>query len=92
MMSWPKSKKVQAAISFALAAWSATGVFVQFAMRSFNDFYFAPHKAYPYPYQTEAAARIALGLKCGMTFLVVFAILYFAQRGLAANRRNADTN
>jgi hypothetical protein len=51
---------IQAAISFAVAPLSAAFVLAQFAMKSWNDFYFPPHKAYPYPYPNELAARIAM--------------------------------
>jgi hypothetical protein len=55
-------------------------------MESFHHFYFPPHKAYPYPYPTELAARIAMYRDCGLTFLGVFTILYVAQRRFIATR------
>ena len=75
MMKWPRANGIQAAIAFTVALLSAAFVFVQFAMESFNHFYFPPHKAYPYPYPTELAARIAMWRDCSLTFLGVFAIL-----------------
>lgn len=87
-MKWPQSKGLQAAIAFAVALLSAFFVFARIAMESFNHFYFPPHKAYPYPYPTEWAARIAMCRDAGLTFLVAFAILYVAQRRFIATRRN----
>jgi hypothetical protein len=92
MMKWPQAKGIQAAIAFAVALLSAVFVFVQFAMESFNNYYFPPHKAYPYPYPNEWAARIAMWRDCGLTFLVVFAILYMAQRRFIATRRPGKSN
>ena len=86
MMKWPQAKVIQAAIAFAVALVSASLVLVQFAMKSFNNFYFAPHRAYPYPYPNEWAAKIAMWRDCGLTFFVVFGILYMAQRWFMAPR------
>jgi hypothetical protein len=80
MLKWRRSKGLQAAIALSLALLSAVFVFAEIAMKSFNHFYFAPHKAYPYPYPTVTAARIAMYRDCGLTFAAVFAILYLAQR------------
>ena len=86
MMMWPRSRGVQVAIAFGVALLAAVYVFVQIAMGSFNHFYFPPHRAYPYPYPTESAARMAMGRDCGLTFLVVFGILYAVQRRFIAAR------
>ncbi len=86
MRNWSRSKGVQAGIAFAVALLSAVFVFAQIAMESFNHYYFAPHKAYPYPYPTEGAARLASLRDCGLTCLGVFAILYVAQRLFIATR------
>jgi len=87
MLKWSRSKRVQAVVAFALALLSTALVFVQMAMESFNNFYFPPHKAYPYPHATEWAARLAIGRNCGLTFIGVFAILYVAQRLFVAARQ-----
>jgi hypothetical protein len=92
MMKWPQARGIQAAIAFAVALLSAVFVFVQFAMKSFNNFYFPPHKAYPYPYPNELAARIATWKVCGVTFLAVFAIMYMGQRRFIATRRRRNSN
>jgi hypothetical protein len=92
MLKWPQSKGVQAAIAFAVALLSAVLVFVKIAMESFNHFYFPPHKAYPYPYPTELAARIAMWRDCSLSFLGVFAIIYVAQRVFIPSRRKSDSN
>jgi hypothetical protein len=92
VMKWPQSKGIQAAIAFAVALLSAGFVFVQISMESFNHFYFPPHKAYPYPYLTEWAARLAMFRDCGLTFLIVFATLYMAQRKFVASRDKSEPN
>ena len=69
-----------------MAVFSAVAVFVRIAMTSFNHFYFAPHKAYPYPYSTAGAARRAMYRDCGLTFVGVFTVVYIAQRGFVAAR------
>jgi hypothetical protein len=92
MIEWPKSKGMQATIAFTVALLSAVFVFVQIEMEYFNHYYFAPHKAYPYPYPTEWSARIAMCRDCGVTFLVVFAILYAVQRRFIATRHARKIN
>ena len=92
MKKWPQAKGIQAAIAFAVALLSAVFVFVQFAMKSFNNFYFPPHKTYPYPHPNEVAARIAMWRDCGLTFLVVFVIMYMAQRRFIATRHPRNSN
>jgi len=87
-MKWPRSKGSQAATAFAVALLSAVFVFLRIAMKSFDHFYFLPHKAYPYPYPTELAARVAMGRDCGLTFLGIFTIVYVAQRRFIATRPN----
>jgi hypothetical protein len=86
MVKWPRSKGSQAAIAFGVALLFAVFVFLRIAMASFNQFYFPPHKGYPYPYPTEFAARMAMCRDCGLTFLAVFTILYVAQRRFIATR------
>lgn len=92
MTRWPRTKGIQLAIAFAAALLSAGFVFVYFATESFNHFYFPPHKAYPYPYPTDLAARIVIWRDCSLTFLGVFAILYVAQRRLIATRDTGKSN
>jgi hypothetical protein len=86
-MRWPQSKSIQAVIAFAVATISAILVAANIAMESFNHYYFAPHRAFPYPYPTDWAARLAMCRDCGLTFLVVFAIVYVVQRWLTAAQR-----
>jgi hypothetical protein len=90
-MKWPQAKGIQAAIAFVVALLSAAFVCLKFAARSFNNFYFPPHKAYPYPYPNEAAARIAMSKACGLTFLVVFVIVYATERRFVAPRHSRDS-
>ena len=90
MLTWPRSKRLQAAISLAFALLSAVFVLANIAMKSFNHFYFAPHKAYPYPYATVIAARIAMYRDCGLTFIAAFAIFYLAQRFLLGTRHQVS--
>ena len=91
MAKWPRSKRVQAVIAFAVALASAVLVVAQIAMESFNHYYFPPHKAYPYPYATEWAARIAMFRDCSGTFVVVFAVVYAAQRMFAATKHETKS-
>ena len=86
MMKWPRSKGMQATIAFVVAFLSAALVVLHIVGESFNHFYFPPYKAYPYPYPTESAARLAICRDCGLMFLGVFAILYVIQRVLIAAR------
>jgi hypothetical protein len=86
-MKWPRTKGTQAAAALVVASLSAAYVFLQFAAGSFNHFYFHPHETYPYPYPTARAAQVAMWRDCGLTFLVVFAILYMIQRRVIASRR-----
>ena len=88
MTKWPKSRGVQTAIAVIVALLAAIGVFVQVAMTSFNNFYFGPHKAYPYPYPNAHIAQMALYRDCGLTMLGVFVIVFVAQRLLTAPHRN----
>ena len=92
MVKWPRARGIQLAIAFGVAVLSAAFVFAQIEMESFNHFYFPPHKAYPYPYATEWAARMAIWRDCGLTFLGVFAILYLAQRRFSATRNTKRHN
>jgi hypothetical protein len=80
MPRWPRSKGWQATIALSVALLSAGWVFLQVAMKSFNNYYFPPHKAFPYPYPSARAAHLALFRDCGLTFVGVLALLYIAQR------------
>jgi hypothetical protein len=91
MAKWLMSKGVQATIAFVFALLAVLLVVVNRAMNSFNNFYFAPHKAYPYPYPTEGAARIALWQSSCLTFFAVFTIVYIFQR-LFNSHRNSSTS
>jgi hypothetical protein len=75
-----------------VALLSAVAVCLRIAMASFNHFYFAPHKAYPYPYSAVGAARWAMCRDCGLTFIGVFIIVYMVQRGFIAARERAKSN
>jgi hypothetical protein len=86
MVKWPRSRGIQAAIAFVVALLSAGYRFVQFEGNFFNNFYFPPHKAYPYPYPTVRAAQIAVWRDCGLTFVAVFAVLFVIQRRFLSTR------
>jgi hypothetical protein len=88
MMSWPESKIVQAIIAFIVALLSAGLVASKIVMESFNNFYFGPHKAYPYPYSTIRDARIAMLASCGLAFFGAFIAIYLVMR-LFSNRHSA---
>jgi 4-amino-4-deoxy-L-arabinose transferase-like glycosyltransferase len=91
MIKWPRSKGVQVTIAFLVALFSAAFVVAQIAMESFNHYYFPPHKAYPYPYATAWDAQMAMCRDCGLTFVIVFAILLVAQRKFTAARHTKDS-
>jgi hypothetical protein len=76
MVRWPKSKGVQAAIAVVSGLLAASCVLSQIAMTSFNNYYFGPHKAYPYPYGDAHSAQMALYRDCGLTMLGVFAVVF----------------
>jgi hypothetical protein len=87
MAEWPKSTGVQAVIAVIAALFAVICVFAQIAMTSFNNFYFGPHKAYPYPYPDAHSAQMALYRECGLTMIGVFAVMYMIQRLLTASHR-----
>jgi hypothetical protein len=87
MAKWPKSRGAHGAIAFAVAFLSAMWVFVQIEMGYFNRFYFAPHKAYPYPYHDAHSAQMALYRDCGFTLLGVSVVLFAVQRMFMVDRR-----
>ena len=80
MAKWPKSRGVQTTIAVVVALLAAICVFIQIAMTSFNNFYFGPHKAYPYPYPDAHTAQMALSRDCGLTMLGVFVVVFAIQR------------
>jgi hypothetical protein len=88
MLIWPGSKAVQTAIAAVGALVSAGFVVSHFAMTSFNNFYYAPHKAYPYPYADVPTARMMLYRDCAITMLGIFVVLFTMQRIVAARTRD----
>jgi len=88
MARWPKSRGVQATIAVVVALLAAICVFIQTAMTSFNNFYFGPHKAYPYPYPDAHTAQMALYRDCGLTMLGVFVVVFTIQRVFTASHRS----
>ena len=88
MAKWPQSRGVQATIAAVAALVAATCVFIQIAMTSFNNFYFGPHKAYPYPYHDAHAAQMALYRHCGLTMLGVFGFVFIIQHVFTATPRS----
>lgn len=87
MARWPKSKGVQALIATVAALLAEVCVYASFVMASFNNFYFGPHKAYPYPYADVHAAQTAIYRESGLTLLVVFAVVFTIQRLFTAAHR-----
>ena len=71
-MRWPRSTTVQTIISVVLGLVAGIGEYTNLAMQSFNNFYFGPHKAYPYPYSTVHSANVAWAERCGLAFGLVF--------------------
>ena len=74
-------------IAAVVALLAAICVFIQIAMTSFNNFYFGPHKAYPYPYPDAHTAQMVLYRGCGLTMLGVFVVVFTIQRLLTASHR-----
>jgi hypothetical protein len=87
MVRWPKSKRVQMTIAMVVAFLVAVGVFLQIAMTSFHNFYFGPHKAYPYPYPDANTAQMALYRDCGLAMLGAFVVVFTIQRVFTAPRK-----
>lgn len=77
-MRWPRSKIARVFIALATGILAGVNEFARFAMKSFNNFYFGPHKAYPYPYADAHSANLALARSCcvafGLTFIGAFAL------------------
>ena len=84
MAAWPKSKRVQVAIAVAAAIFAMICVLLQIATTSFNNFYFGPHKAYPYPYANAHTAQMVLYRDCGLAMLGVFIAVFATQRLLTS--------
>ena len=55
-------------------------------MESFNNYYFGPHKAYPYPYPDAHSANLAISGKCGLAFALVFIGAFALQRLILKQR------
>ncbi len=88
MAKWPKSRGVQIAIAAVVAILAGICVFTQIAMTSFNNFYFGPHKAYPYPYPDAHTAQMVIYRDCGLTVLGVFVVVFAIQRIFNARPRS----
>ena len=87
MPNWPKSRAAQASIAAVAGIIAAICEFLQIEMKSFNNFYFGPHKAYPYPYPNVHSAHMALYRDCGFATVVVFVVVLVIQRVLTAPHR-----
>jgi hypothetical protein len=87
VLTWPKSRRAQASIAAVVAILAAICVAMQIEMTSFNNFYFGPHKAYPYPYPDAHSAQFALYRDCVSTMLGVFVIVFTILRAFTASRR-----
>jgi hypothetical protein len=85
-MRWPRSKVTQSVIASILGLLAAVNEWLQIAADSFNNFYFGPHKAYPYPYPDAHSAQLAMYWKCGLAFGLVF-IVTFALLAVIASRK-----
>ena len=85
-MKWPRSKIAHIIVALTLGLVAGVGEYALSAMRSFNDFYFAPHKAYPYPYADAHTANLVLARNCGLAFGIVF-FAAFALQELTTKRK-----
>jgi hypothetical protein len=79
-MRWPRSKTTQSIIALALGLLAGVNEVGRFALHSFNDFYFGPHKAYPYPYADTRTADLVLARDCAVAFGIVFLAAVALQR------------
>lgn len=79
-MKWPRSKAAQSTIALVLGLLAGVAEWLQLAMESFNNFYFGPHKAFPYPYADVHGAHVAMYRKCGSAFALVFIGTFALQR------------
>jgi hypothetical protein len=68
---------------------AAVNEWLRIAADSFNNFYFGPHKAYPYPYPDAHGAQLATYRKCGLAFGLVF-IVIFALLAVMARLKSKD--
>ncbi|MGO9318293.1 MAG: hypothetical protein ACLP1U_10800 [Terracidiphilus sp.] len=89
-MKWPRSKVTQSIIALILGLLAAVAEWLQLAMESFNNFYFGPHRAYPYPYPDAHSANIATCWKCGLAFALIFIGAFASQRLIASWKSNRD--
>ena len=69
---------------------AAVGEWLRLAVESFNNSYFGPHKAYPYPYPNAHSAELAACWNCGLAFALVF-VGAFALQILVAKRMPTGT-
>jgi len=91
-MRWPRSKISQTLIALVLAILDGANECGRFEMRSFHNFYFGPHKAFPYPYASAHSAYLALARNCGLAFGIVFIAALALQRSLTSRRPNRGAN
>ena len=87
-MKWPRSKTTQVIVASTLGLIAGANEYVQFAARSFNNFYFGPHRAYPYPYADVRSANMAMARDCGLAFAAVFLIAFAIQQVLTRRKLN----
>ena len=87
-MAWPRSNLMQSIIAMMLGLLAVVCVWLRLAMESFNNFYFGPHKAYPYPYPNAHSAHLAMYRNCAVAFALV-SIAAFALERLFASRKPA---
>jgi hypothetical protein len=81
-MRWPRSNAAQTVIALILGLIACVSEYAQMAMQSFNNFYFGPHKAYPYPYADVRSANLVWVRNCGLAFGLVFICILALQRFL----------
>jgi hypothetical protein len=60
----------------------------QFTMKSFNNFYFGPHEAYPYPYADVRSANMAMVRDCSLVFAAAFLLAFAIQHALTRQKLN----
>ncbi len=90
-MRWPRSKMTQAIVALVLSLTAGAIECARFAMKSFNNYYFGPHRGYPYPYADVRTANLALVRDCISVFGLVFVASFVLERLVTRRQLNRDS-
>jgi hypothetical protein len=87
-MRWPRSKIMQAIVALVLGLTASAIEYARFAMKSFNNYYFGLHRAYPYPYADVRTANLVLVPDCILVFGLVFVASFVLERLITKRQMN----